>query len=234
MSNFGLSGLTIVAPHLPAWLETAQTAATAGSGEPIWLIERARSAVGAADIIKNARICDTVAEAAADCGLILGTSALQRRTPDRDVLLLRNAHKYLAERFPAGKTHQVGVLFGSERTGLGNEDLSHCHGVLNIPTREKQPSINLGQAVAMVCYELAGRSPEAVPRTARPTAPLPSVQETERVVSEICGLLEETRGFNRGGKDYEAEIRRSLLDARLTKGAMGVLRTLLRRARLPG
>lgn len=266
MANFGLTELALVAPHIPTWRETAQTAATAGSGEPVWLMERARAAVGAADIIRSAKIRGTLAEAAADCGLLLGTSALQRRTPDRDVILLGGAQAYLAERlygrvegrggrgevkFEEGgiltaagssesanlaygsqtaKKYKVGVLFGSERTGLTNEDLSHCHAALNIPTREKQPSINLGQAVALVCYELMGRSSAAAPRAARP-AVVPSVRETERVVSEICALLDQTEGLDRGGKDCAAEVRRALLDARLTKGAMGVLKTLLRRAR---
>jgi len=231
MANFGLSELALVAPHIPTWRETAQTAATAGSGEPIWLMERARAAVGAADIIRTAKISDTLAEAAADCDLLLGTSALQRRTPDRDVVPLGGTLEFLAERLPAGKSHKVGVLFGSERTGLTNEDLSHCHAALNIPTSEKQPSINLGQAVSLVCYELAGRSSIAAPRAKRPAAAVPSVQEIERVVSEICALLDDKK-VTVGG-NYESEIRRSVLDARLTKGAMGILKTLLRRARLP-
>ncbi|MEI7481107.1 MAG: RNA methyltransferase [Elusimicrobiota bacterium] len=233
MANFGLSELALVAPHIPTWRETAQTAATAGSGEPIWLMERARAAVGAADIIRAAKIRDTLAEAAADCDLLLGTSALQRRTPDRDVIPLGGALEFLAERLPAGKKHKVGVLFGSERTGLTNEDLSHCHAALNIPTSEKQPSINLGQAVALVCYELAGQSSTVSPRAKRPEAAVPSVQEIERVVSEICALLDEKKVAGTGGENYESEIRRSVLDARLTKGAMGILKTLLRRARLP-
>ena len=232
MANFGLSGLAVVAPHLPTWRETAETAATAGSGEPVWLMERARAAVGAADIIKTARICATLAEAAAECDLLLGTSALQRRTPDRDVVLLADAQQYLAERLPAVGQLRVGVLFGSERTGLTNEDLSHCHAALNIPTREKQPSINLGQAVALVCYELAGRSRAARPRAVRPAA-VPSIREIERAVSDICGLLNGTGGPDPGGKNRAAEVRRALLDARLTKSAMGILRTLLRRAGSP-
>ncbi|OGR44387.1 MAG: hypothetical protein A2X28_10015 [Elusimicrobia bacterium GWA2_56_46] len=235
MANFGLGELILVAPHIPTWRETAETAATAGSGEPVWLMERARAAVGAADVIKSARICATLAEAAADCGLLLGTSALQRRTPDRDVVLLRDLQGYLSERLPNGRGEGggagIGVLFGSERTGLSNEDLSHCHVVLNIPTRENQPSINLGQAVALVCYELAGRSSGALPRAVRPKAPVPTMGELDRVVSEICAVLAGAEGLDKGGKNYTAEIRRALLDARLTKGAMGVLKTLLRRLR---
>jgi tRNA C32,U32 (ribose-2'-O)-methylase TrmJ len=123
------------------------------------------------------------------------------------------------------------MLFGSERTGLTNAEMSYCHAVINIPTREKQPSMNLGQAVALVCYELAGRSSSGVPRAARPAAPVPSVREIERLVSEICALLEGMEGLERGGKRYAEEVRRGLLDARLTKGAMGMLKALLRRAR---
>ena len=48
-----------------------------------------------------------------------------------------------------------GVLFGSERVGLSNEDLSHCHWLMRIPTREENISMNLGQAVAICLYELA-------------------------------------------------------------------------------
>ena len=145
-------------------------------------------------------------------------------------MLLVNAHEYLAERLPAGKKHTVGVLFGSERSGLTNEDLSHCHAALNIPTCEKQPSINLGQAVALVCYELTGRSAGAAPRAARPAAPAPSIREIERVVLEICALVDGTEGLDRAGESYKAEIRRALLDARLRKGAIGVLMKLLRNA----
>jgi len=228
MANFGFGALAVVAPHAPTWKETAATAATAGGGEPVWLMERARAAVGAADIIRSARICETLAEAASDCGLLLGTSALQRRTPNRDVVALPELAAFIADRLPAGKKQKVGLLFGTERTGLTNDELSYCHAVLNIPTREKQPSINLGQSVALVCYELR-RGQNAVPRAVRPALPAPSVQETERVIAEIFALLEEVKGS--GGREHEAEIRRALLDARLTKGAMGVLMTLLRRAR---
>jgi tRNA/rRNA methyltransferase len=239
MANFGFGDLAVVAPHAPTWKETSETAATAGGGEPVWLMERARAAVGAADIIRSARVCATLAEAASDCGLLLGTSALQRRTPNRDVVSLSGLAGYMAARLPAGTKLKAGLLFGTERTGLTNEELSYCHAVINIPTREKQPSINLGQAVALVCYELAGRSSAALdpefcfapPRAARPRQVI-SVQETERVMSEIFALLDETKGSGPGGRrEHEAEIRRALLDARLTKGAMGVFMTLLRRAR---
>jgi tRNA/rRNA methyltransferase len=230
MANFGLSELALVDPHIPAWRETA---VTSGSGEPASLRERTRAAVGAADIVKSARVFSALAKAASDCRILLGTSALQRRKPERDVISLAAARVFMAERLPAKNGRiKVGVLFGSEKSGLTNEDLSHCHAVLNIPTCEKQPSINLGQAVALVCYELAGRACIKTPRAARKAAPLPSVHETEQLLSEICALMDEGRGPGRVEREHETEIRRGLLDARLTKGAMGVLKTLLRRARI--
>ena len=228
MANFGFGELALAAPHLPSWRETLETSATAGSGEPVWLMERARAAVGAADIIGSARVFPTVAEAASDCVLLLGTSALQRRTPGRDVILLQDLRTYLAAQ-PGGKACKVGLLFGSERTGLTNSELAHCHAVINIPTCEKQPSVNLGQAVALVCYELAGRVPGAVPRAARPAAPPPPVGQIERLVAEICALLDETKGPG-AGKRLEEDVRRGLLDARLTKEAVSALKLLLRRA----
>ncbi|MBI4801627.1 MAG: RNA methyltransferase [Elusimicrobia bacterium] len=241
MANFGLNELAVAAPHLPAWRETLEIPPKLLGGRPVRLMERA--AVGAADVLDSARICATVASAASDCVLLLGTSALQRRTPDRDVILLPDLRGYLADRL-AGKNSRVegrgervegdkvGILFGSEKTGLTNSELSHCHAVINIPACGKQPSVNLGQAVALVCYELAGRLPAGVPRAARAAAPVPSVRQIERVVSDICSLLEETEGW--GGGRYAQEVRRGLLDARLTKGAMGILNLLLRRAQKTG
>ncbi len=53
---------------------------------------------------------------------------------------------------------RVALLFGSEKTGLSNEELSHCHWLLTIPMEEheevRHPSMNLGQAVAVCLYEL--------------------------------------------------------------------------------
>lgn len=242
MANFGLEELALAAPYLPAWTETLETASTAGSGllpgaprsapggregEPVWLLDRARAAVGAAAILRSARVFPAVAEAASDCVLLLGTSALQRRSPDRDVISLQDLRGWLVGRLSGGGARKVGVLFGSEKTGLANSELSRCHAVVNIPTCEKQPSVNLGQAVALVCYELYGRGEGKGPRAARP--PSPSVGQTERLAAEICALLDEIKGPG-AGKRLEEDIRRGLLDARLTKGAAGALKALLRRA----
>ena len=180
-----------------------------------------RAAVGAGHIISSARVFDSIPEAAADCRVLLGTSSLNRLTPDRDVISLPQLNDYLS-----GREGTVGILFGSEKTGLTKDDLSHCHAILNIPTGDKQPSMNLGQSVALVCYELAAA--RKAPRRDRPAAPSPSVQEIERMVSLICARLSEIYGPAWEAAGRTREIRRSLLDARLTKGAMNTLKALLR------
>lgn len=205
MANFGLEDLSVVSPHIPVWRES---------------VEALRAAPGAGHIISAAQVFDSIPEAATDCRTLLGTSSLHRQNPERDVIALPDIREYLA-----GRKSPVGILFGPEKTGLTKDELSHCHAILNIPTGEKQPSMNLGQSVALVAYELAAAR-KKTPFRQRPRAE-PSVQETERVVSRICDLLAGIYGPNWGGSARAREIRRGLIDARLTRGAMNTLKALL-------
>ncbi len=93
-----------------------------------------------------------MAEAVADCSLVVGTTAVRHRelqhplkTPAEGAPLIRN--QLVSSR--------VALLFGSEKRGLSKEDLSHCHWLMRIPAREEHISMNLGQAVAVCLYELA-------------------------------------------------------------------------------
>jgi len=109
----------------------------------------------------SARPCEefkTVAESVADCTLVVGTTAVGLRQLQHPVRHLEQAAPLIRKRFA---TSPVALLFGSEKRGLSNEDLSHCHWLLRIPTREEHRSMNLGQAVAVCLYELA-RDPRAV------------------------------------------------------------------------
>ena len=139
MSNFGFLHLRVVNPFELAFRE-------------------ARSAVGAAPLLARAEEFKTVAEAVADCSLVIGTTALSRRDPQHPVKQLDQAARLMRKRL--GKSC-VALLFGSEKRGLSNEDLSHCHWLLRIPTREAHRSMNLGQAVAVCLYELARDSKSA-------------------------------------------------------------------------
>ena len=136
MSNFGFFHLRVVNPYELAFRE-------------------ARSAVGASPLLARAEEFKTVAEAVADCTLVVGTTAVGRRDPQHPVKRLEQAAPLIRKRLAGTR---IALLFGSEKRGLSNEDLSHCHWLLRIPTREDHRSMNLGQAVAVCLYELARNS----------------------------------------------------------------------------
>jgi len=211
MANFGLSDLALVQPFASDWKEAAE----------VWRREASVSAIDAMDVIDSAKIFDSIPEAAADCRLLLGTSSLHRATPRRDVLLLADTPAHLSGR--AGKT---GILFGPEKTGLTKEHLSFCSAMINIPTRENQPSMNLGQSVAVIAYELAARGIVHKPSAQREERGLPP-RELERMVGRICARLERAHGPHWGAEAQVRSIRQGLLDARLTRSAMTALTLLL-------
>jgi TrmH family RNA methyltransferase len=134
MSNFGALHLRVVNPFEPSFRE-------------------ARSAVGpAAEILARAEAFESVADAVADCAFVVGTTAIQHRELRHPVYRLDAAAGLIRE----GLTRtNVAIVFGSEKTGLSNADLAHCHCLLHIPTRDEHLSMNLGQAVAVTLYELA-------------------------------------------------------------------------------
>ena len=92
-----------------------------------------------------------MAEAVADCGLVVGTTAIQHRELQHPLRRLEYGARLIRKQLAS---ERVALLFGAEKTGLSNDDLSHCHWLMHIPTREQHSSMNLGQAVAVCLYEL--------------------------------------------------------------------------------
>src|SRR5438046_1687244 len=164
MSNFGCSHLRVVNPYEPAFRE-------------------ARSAVGAAGLLNHAEEYKSVAEAIADRTLVIGTTALQHRELQHPLRTL-SAAALLIRRQLSSKSGRVALLFGSEKRGLSNEDLSHCHWLLRIPTREEHGSMNVAQAVAVCLYELAHER-RSIP--AREKAVLATAGDLERLTSVLLG-----------------------------------------------
>ena len=164
MSNFGFLHLRVVNPYELAFRE-------------------ARSAVGAAPMLARAEEFKTLAEAVADCTLVVGTTAVGLRQLHHPVRRLEQAAPFIRKRLA---TSPVALLFGSEKHGLSNEDVSHCHWLLRIPTREEHRSMNLGQAVAVCLYELA-RDPHAAPPPEKRTAA--TAAELERITSSLLDAL---------------------------------------------
>src|SRR5215467_632117 len=166
MSNLGFARLRVVKPYEASFRE-------------------ARSAVGAAPLLARAEEFKSVAEAVADCALVVGTTAARHRELQHRLRLLPEGARYMRKRLQAGG--RVALLFGSEKRGLANDDLSHCHWLLHIPTREEHGSMNLGQAVAVCLYELArdasgekGRVRSKTAETVRKSEPA-TAGELERI-----------------------------------------------------
>lgn len=137
MSNFGFLRLRVVNPYHVAFRE-------------------ARSAMSAATVLTDAEEYKTVADAVADCTLVIGTTAIQHRELQHTLRPLDNGARLIRNSLLTGP---VALLFGAEKTGLSNDDLTHCHWLMHIPTRKQHLSMNLGQAVAVCLYELASRAP---------------------------------------------------------------------------
>ena len=175
----------------------------------------ARSAVGAPELLRNAEDCASVAEAIGDCSLVVGTTAVGSRQVEHPVHRLEAGAQLIREHLGSGSSVNVALLFGSEKRGLSNDDLSYCHWLMRIPTREEHISMNLGQAVAVCLYELvraegvsaAGNSP------AHATA-----AELERMERALLDAL-HTSGYIKPGTEAATEEKSRRLVRRMQLGS---------------
>jgi len=207
MSNFGFSHLRVVNPYEAAFRE-------------------ARSAVGASELLASAEEYKTVAEAVADCTLVVGTTAVRHRELQHPLRRLEYGARLIHKKLGSGK---VALLFGSEKFGLSNAALSHCHWLMRIPTCESNISMNLGQAVAVCLYELIrdGKALRETEKVQRATA-----EELERITAM---LLEAMRGSGylerRPIADVEERMRRLVrrlnLPSRDAVVWLGILRQIV-------
>jgi len=257
MANFGFSDLAVVAPHEP-------------------ILHGARSAVGAPDLLANAQVFDTLAEAVADCTLVLGTGTLTYRRPEQPIVSLPNlapliraelARAELGRAAPTGSkpgTAQdkpqsvpdqiqepqrapIALVFGPEKHGLTRRDLSNCHRLIEIPTDPRQPSMNLGQAVAVCLYEIATRVPhQTIPAPDGSAASIsipaasPEHASTSANLDRLAGVIAETMlaaGYspigmqNANRRDFRLLLRRLAPGASDTRRILGLFRRILYRLR---
>ena len=209
MSNFGVQRLRVVNPYEVAFRE-------------------ARSAVGASVLLATAEKYDGVAEAVKDCRLVVGTTvAGPRRDLQHPLHRLDTGVRTIKRQLKAGP---VALLFGSERYGLSNEELSHCHWVMRIPTREEHGSMNLGQAVAVCLYELVRRAPTKTAPQKKERTPAAS-GDVERVTQALFEVL-GTSGYVKPRASAATEenlrrmIRRMQLNTSDTDMWLGMLRQI--------
>jgi TrmH family RNA methyltransferase len=190
MSNFGFRRLRVVNPYQVAFRD-------------------ARSAVGAAELLSNAEEYSSLSEAVADCGLIVGTTAVHRRVLQQPLRRLdQDGGRLIREEISSGR---VALLFGSEKVGLSTADFSHCHWLLHVPTLQDHISMNLGQAVAVCLYEIArsvdGERPaEEIQRA--------SAGEVEMITSILLDAL-RVSGYVKPGTEVVMEEKARLLVRRM-------------------
>jgi tRNA/rRNA methyltransferase len=207
MSNFGFLHLCVVNPFKMAFRE-------------------ARSAVGASAVLQSAEECESVAKAVADCTLVVGTTAVRHRHLEHPLRRLEPGARLIRKRLKSGR---VALLFGSEKFGLSNDDLSHCHWLMRVPTCEENISMNLGQAVAVCLYELA-RDAEAVRQSEK--LKFAAAGDVERITTVLLEALRAS-GFlgRRTVADSDQRIRRLVrrlhLPARDAVIWLGILRQIL-------
>jgi tRNA/rRNA methyltransferase len=224
MSNFGFLHLRVVKPYETAFRE-------------------ARSAVGGASVLAQAEQFPSVAAAISDCSFVLGTTAIRHRKPEQRLVLLPDVARCVRPHLREGR---IALLFGNEKTGLSNDDLSHCHGILHIPTRENHLSMNLGQSVAVCLYQLsrylapqgrAGRDASAAhtsgkARASSANSKPSSNADVERLTQSLLEVL-RLSGYIKAGADASTErnlrtmLRRHQLSAPDAQAWLGILRQIL-------
>ncbi|MGH9504493.1 MAG: RNA methyltransferase [Terriglobales bacterium] len=204
MSNFGFSCLRVVNPYEKAF-------------------RQAVSAVGAGELLASAEEYENVADAVADCTLVVGTTAVRHRELQHPLRRLEYGGRLIRKHMASGP---VALLFGSERCGLSKQDLSYCHWLIRIPTQEQNISMNLGQAVAICLYELI-RDGRTAARTEKQE--LASGQEIERITTLLADVL-STSSYMLPQRAAETEqrirrmVRRIKLSARDVEAWLGILR----------
>jgi tRNA/rRNA methyltransferase len=177
MSNFGFGRLRLVNPYHVAFQE-------------------ARSAVHAHKILREAEEFPALAEAIADCSLVVGTTSLGHRELQHTLRVVEKGGRLIRKHLAAAP---VALLFGSEKFGLSNEDMSYCHWLLRIGT---EGSMNLGQAVAVCLYELVRNPILPKPDKRKPA----SAEELDRLTVLLTEVLEKSGYVHTEGSS--AKIRR--------------------------
>jgi tRNA (cytidine32/uridine32-2'-O)-methyltransferase len=202
MMNMGLRSLVLVRPRAHADPEAVARAA------------------GAADLLAGARVCGAIDEAVGDCGLVVGATA-RTRSANWRVLDARAAAVELAA---AAALRPVAVLFGGERNGLANEELERCGALLRIPADGDYGSLNLAQAVQVVCYEL--RMALAAPAGAAAGSGVPASAEERRQLDAHVNRVMRASGFMHEGNAAQlgARVRRLLARAHPDEGEVRILR----------
>jgi len=210
MKNMGLAELYLVEPReYPA-------------PRAVW------RAAGARDVLANAKIVGSVDEAIKDCGLVIGTSARERRIP----WPLINPRECGDKIWQEAKSHQVALLFGREDRGLTNSELQKCHYHVHIPSNPDYSSLNLATAVQVLSYEirmasLTGKDGE-LPEMNEWDQPLATADELELFHDHLAATMADLKFYDPDNpKQLLTRMRRLFNRTRMDKMEVSILRGLL-------
>ena len=209
MKNMGLTRLALVAPEEFPGAEASARAA------------------GADDVLTQAQVYATLDEAIADCHLVIGASARERRIAWP--MLAPDA----AARRMVTAGHEVAVLFGRERTGLTNDELDRCQILVNIPANPEFSSLNLACAVQVIAYEIRralGAGDAALPTSAAEMLgePLATSAEMQRFYRHLEQVMVATRFLDpQNPRLLMRRVMRLFNRVQLTSNEVNMLRGIL-------
>lgn len=210
MKNMGLAELYLVEPReYPA-------------PRAVW------RAAGARDVLANAKIVGSVDEAIKDCGLVIGTSARERRIP----WPLINPRECGDKIWQEARSHNVALLFGREDRGLTNSELQKCHYHVHIPSNPDYSSLNLATAVQVLSYEIRmaslARKDGNLPEMNEWDQPLATADELELFHDHLATTMADLKFYDPDNpKQLLTRMRRLFNRTRMDKMEVSMLRGLL-------
>jgi TrmH family RNA methyltransferase len=186
--------------------------------------EASARASGAADILHRARVCGMLEEAIAGCGYVVGASARQRSLPWPLLAPRACAERVVAE---AG-SGDVAILFGNEQSGLSNEELKHCHALVQIPTNPGYGSLNLAMAVQVLAYEVMVAACGEAGLPAAREAPLARAEDLDYFFAHLERALAQSGFLNPANPRHLMQrLRRLFNRAELDENELNILRGIL-------
>ncbi len=211
MKNMGLTRLTLINPENYPHSDATSRAS------------------GADDILEKAVVVNTFEEAIRDCQWLFGTSARNREFPWPQLTPAMAASKVMTL---AGKGAEIAIVFGTESSGLTNEQLQRCDFHISIPTDQEYASLNLAAAVQVISYEIYQSYLATIERPIE-TKPL---QFEKATMEEVTGLLEHFEqtaiqiGFldPKNPKKLMPRVKRLFSKAQLEKEEVNILRGFLK------
>ncbi len=213
MKNMGLGELRLVKPEaLPGDRDAVQMA------------------VHAEDILRRAQIFSDLKSALEGFDLIIGTS--RRVGGDRgNWFSPREFAEFLGT---LSKNQRVATVFGTEDSGLTNEEIQLCHRLIQIPSHFDSPSLNLAQAVMIVCYELflAQGGADNREESSDPDDSIAKFENLEGMYRDLNQLLRESGFLDRNNPDHMMRMLRNLYNrAHLTEREVKIIRGICRQLR---